>query len=129
MVTPIAEKAGWIFNPHYSPDGSHLAVYWNRKEPGIWTIDLRTGKTRLVLPTPDAYPKGWSADGKWVYVTLSGKPGVVTVPADGSRRQRTVLGLPEHLLGDVSLLDERRAVVNVTQRQSDIWLAEPSPTK
>ena len=35
------QSVGWVTDrPVFSPDGEIIAVYWNRKESGLWIISL-----------------------------------------------------------------------------------------
>jgi len=85
---------GEAFQPKYSPDGREVAFLENRTT--VKVLDLRTGKTRVVLPGDlnYSYVDGdqafeWSPDGKWLAVQFlsparwSGEIGLV--PAAGGK--------------------------------------------
>ena len=128
--TPLVadESVGWIFGPRYSPDGRHVAVYWNRqREPGIWIMTPADGTESRVF---DGFsmPAGWSADGKWIYVLEGMSPARLhAVPAAGGA-SRLLATLPWPYLGVAAVLhcttrDGRRFVCGVGQASSDAWIA------
>jgi Tol biopolymer transport system component/tRNA A-37 threonylcarbamoyl transferase component Bud32 len=60
------DSVGWMFRPRFSPDGSKVAVLWNRWGMlGIWLISL--DDSTQVLLAEDGSPVGWSEDGRSVY--------------------------------------------------------------
>lgn len=78
-----SEPDGVIRWPRCSPDGSRVAVYWNRRDGyGLWVISLVDGAARMILHG-QTLAFQWSEDGEWIYASpfLSGK--LVRIPAAG----------------------------------------------
>ena len=68
-VEPLAPGApGYFVWPVPSPDGSRIAVQWNRSPRGIWIVDLLSGASRFVGGPPLAVAAGWSSDGTRIYI-------------------------------------------------------------
>ena len=117
------EELGWMFNPRYSPDGSKVAVFWNRRDRrGLWVISLKGGEQALVAEGAQ-YPLGWSPDGTLIYTN-----NPYTAPyqiirysiADGSAVVVATLEcVPRSMTSDA-----KRFVCVWYEGQSDLWIAE-----
>ena len=133
---------GWISAPVLSPDGTEIAVGWNRSPTrGIWSIDRHTSRERLVWADDSVpAPIGWSSDGRWIHA-LTGKGGqyrgigarfggtryrtsVLRIARDGSSSE-TLVELPFDEVGGVTMTpDGRRFVCSVYSSRSDVWIVE-----
>ena len=117
------QDRGFVFSPQYSPDGSQVAVYWNRlPRAAIWLVTLEPYSERVLTDTA-LDPIGWSADGTWVYAVRIRDDYVARVPATGGDVE-VLFRLP----GDVSRgsVDSTgtRIVVPVGVVQSDVFLVQ-----
>ncbi len=137
-------SVGWMFSPVYSPDGSKVAVQWNRRPtPGVWVIDINHRHETLVYKRStgsSSTPIGWSADGSSIYV-VEAKPStardlaaplgetmteakILLVPVKGGDVS-TVGSLPFEEIGSVAMTpDGRRFVLTVYSSRSDVWVAD-----
>jgi hypothetical protein len=126
--SPLIEddSVGWVFSPHVSPDGAHVAVVWNRHPRGIWVIDTET-RSELHLSSIWAYPCGWSTDGERIYAmdNVHEPPRILAVPARGGETT-TVMELPfENVGGHAAMTaDAASFIVTVREERSDVWLLE-----
>ena len=137
---------GWVAAPAYSPDGSRIAVSWNRQpDRGLWTIDATERRETLVRAftgpgDPWPWPIGWSPDGAFVY-GFDGKRAAyrgVLVPMEltmtdvrilririSGGSTETIMKLPFEEVGSVAALpDGRRFVCTVYSSRSDVWIVE-----
>ena len=135
-------SVGWMFSPVYSPDGTRVAVMWNRRpDRGIWIVDTRTRDQRLLLRTTAAslMPIAWAADGAGIYA-VEGKPTalrgrttplgetitdarIVMIPLTGA--PTTVVTLPSAEIGGVAMTrDARTFVYTVYSSGSDVWIVD-----
>jgi len=133
---------GWMFSPAYSPDGSKIAVAWNRRSArGIWIVDVLNHQQRPVYATADStvLPIGWSADGTAIYA-VEGKTSairgrmtplgetmtnarILMIPANGD--PKTIIALPSAEIGGVTMTrDARRFVYTVYTSDSDVWIVD-----
>ena len=129
------DSVGWAFNPRYSPDGSQVVAYWNRRlEPGgetpdgrgLWMLSLEeTVETRVLPSESPTYVNGWSADGAWIYVQNDASESlqIERIPVDGGAPE-TVATLPWTEVSDCDIVGDRQFVCGVFAGQSDVWLAE-----
>lgn len=56
------DSVGWILDPHISPDGQQVAVYWNRRnlaDRETWVIFLHDSSVVRLRPG-NSDPVGWS---------------------------------------------------------------------
>ena len=128
------QSVGWVpFRPIFSPDGKKMAVYWNRKEEGLWIISLEPySETRL--EPGGIYPFGWSPDGKYVYaVRMEADREIIRVQVAPPNRVASVATLPGDVVDDdgASVSPDGKAIfASVDEGKSDVWLMEnfdPSP--
>src|SRR5437899_5775992 len=83
--SPVSnDSVGWVFRPTYSPDGERVAVWWNQRTTGVWTISLRDF-SQVLVRAGLSHPLGWSADGRSVYVQDEGSSEILQVPATGGK--------------------------------------------
>jgi Tol biopolymer transport system component len=118
------DSPGWMFSPHYSPDGRMVAVYWNRRpDRGLWVISLEDSSQTFIAP--DLSPIGWSSDGAWVHASKRSKVSeVVMVPASGGD-PIPFMTLPLDDISAISMTPDGEYIVcNVYEYSSDIWLVE-----
>jgi Tol biopolymer transport system component/DNA-binding winged helix-turn-helix (wHTH) protein len=141
---PLVSNAtvGWMFSPAYSPDGSKIAVTWNRRPArGIWIVDALTHQQRpLYAPAASpVFPIGWSADGTAIYA-VEGKTSairgrmtplgetmtnarILMIPVNGD--PKTIMKLPSAEIGGVTMTrDARRFVYTVYTSESDVWIVD-----
>lgn len=126
------DSVGWMFAPVFSPDGTKVAVTWNRKDGrGLWVISLKDKSQTFVVKNKDwsAWPISWSADGRSIYyMERHGKDKsskIWSVPASGgSPRLYAELPFKARFVGLTMTIDGKRLVCQVYEEESDIWLAE-----
>jgi Tol biopolymer transport system component/DNA-binding SARP family transcriptional activator len=126
------DSVGWSFNPQLSPEGTEVAVRWNRgavspganySDFGLWVISL-SDSSQVQLVEGNWRPIGWSKDGQIVYAVddqgvfrrfpLAGGEGVA-VPQPGlARGYCTPHERPEVVVW----------VCSVGQFFSDVWMIE-----
>jgi tricorn protease len=98
------------FQPRWSPDGNEIAYLEDRT--AVKVLDLRTGRTRLVLPGDRNYSYAdgdqafeWSPDGRWLAVQFlstarwSSEVGLVPASGDGKLVNVTNSGYEDALPG------------------------------
>jgi serine/threonine protein kinase/Tol biopolymer transport system component len=131
------QSAGWVPDrPVFSPDGKRMAVFWNRKEAGLWVIALEPYSEAFLLNGP-IHPIGWSPEGKYVYAirAVATEPGreIIRVQFALPNEVTSVATLPGRVAGYDSAgvnPDGKEIVVSVGEENSDVWLMEnfdPSP--
>jgi len=122
------DSVGWMFFPRFSPDGTSVAVYWNRifPGPGLWLISLLDGsQTRLAPPIDGEHPVDWSLDGGRIYTV--GREGTIrTYSVDGG--QASIVSQPSGV-GDARCEPHERPdglywVCTNTEVLSDVWMIE-----
>jgi len=126
------DSVGWIFYPRYSPDGKKVAVLWNRRpSPGLWVFPIEDSSQAFLLKE-NAYPVGWSADGKWIYAAeeIPGTLKILKVSIKGNQT-KIILTIPFTLEQGwpkyryVSMTsDGRQFVFPVYKYHSDVWMVE-----
>jgi DNA-binding SARP family transcriptional activator/Tol biopolymer transport system component len=119
---------GFLFSPQYSPDGNRLAVAWNRvahRDPGVWIFDLRDSSYSRVSERW-LWPRGWSADGRYIFAQVYSGPTLYQVDAQGGRLPEPVLTAPFRQ-GDCTPggpTRPRAFVCTAFGFVSDIWLID-----
>ncbi len=126
LLKASEEEAGWLFQPRYSPDGSTLAVHWNRDKNGIWFVDTRSGDVSPLVEDP-GFPLGWSTDGTQIFA-LHGKEDLsgtrIAIVSLSGGKTPPFMTLPfEAGTGSVMTPDGRLIAV-VAAQSSDVWLLE-----
>jgi serine/threonine protein kinase/WD40 repeat protein len=125
-------EVGWVFEPHFSPRGDQVAVFWNRAEGtelerGLWLLSWPGREARKLAP--NLWPFGWSVNGDWIYAYEASTSAVVrvsprtsTIEPVGSFPQGT-LEVPE--VSDCSLTPDRQAIVcAVSEKYADAWIVD-----
>ena len=131
--TPVIQhdqSVGWVPDrPVFSPDGKKMAVWWNRKEQGLWVISLEPYSETL-LQSGLIYPFGWSPDGKYVFA-IRGQGGstreLVKVQVASPNEMTPLATLPGDVLDSDSASvspDGKEMWVSVIEEKSDVWLME-----
>ena len=119
------DSRGYSFYPEYSPDGTQVAIYWNRAPAeSLWLITREPYSERIVIQE-SLNPIGWSPDGRWIYVTKGYPAGsfVGRVPAAGGDLE-ALFTLPGGVkFGSVDP-GGTSIVVAATAVQSDVFVVE-----
>jgi Tol biopolymer transport system component len=123
-------EVGWIFEPHFSPRGDQVAVFWNRAEGaeikrGLWLLSWPAREARKVAP--NLWPFGWSGDGDWIYAYEASTRAIVRlsprtskIEPVGSFSQGTVAGVSA-----CSLTPDRQSIVcALTEEYADAWIVD-----
>ena len=112
-----------------------MAIWWNRKENGLWIISLEPYSETL-LQSGVIFPVGWSPDGKYVFASRGqGESAreIVKVQVASPNQVTPVASLPGDVVdNDYASVspDGKQLVVSVSEEKSDVWLMEnfdPSP--
>jgi Tol biopolymer transport system component/C-terminal processing protease CtpA/Prc len=106
--SPVLETDKETYQPRFSPDGSEVAYLEERTT--LKVLNLKTGKTRLILPGDMNYSYldgdqafEWSPDGKWLAVQFLSKTrwsseiGLVPASGDGKLVNLTHSGYEDEL--------------------------------
>ena len=118
----------WMYCPTSSPDMKKVAIYWHRKNYGIWIISLEDTTEHFLIKGRMA-PLKWSEDGKYIYILntytkseiikVSVKTGLIKkhirIPFDG------INGLNH----DIDITPDGKIIVcTVPELNSDVWMIE-----
>jgi len=123
------DSVGWMFNPIYSPDKQHIAIFWNRYEAGIsngglWLVSIKDSSQKLIS-SERLIPKSWAADGQWIYGYSYGQPHKILRVNVENGKTETFYTLPFNEVGEINIsADGSTIIVPEITRQSDIWLME-----
>ena len=115
------DSVGWMFGPRFSPDGTQVAVCWNRKDrPGLWLISRSDGSQKR-LNEHDIYPPEWSGDARNLYVSVDNV--YLRLPISGGPGE----AVPAPKLADASCVPYERAsglvwVCTQAKPESDVWM-------
>lgn len=119
------DTTGWFFAPRYSPDGRRLAVNANLPggDFGISIFDLATHATSRIR-TPVMFPRGWSADGRYVYAI--GLRSIYRVDTRSSAAPEPILALPwrDPECAPARAPPEGAFVCSASDYNSDVWVIE-----
>jgi Tol biopolymer transport system component len=121
------ESVGWLFGPRSSPDGSTVAVFWNRRGgSGVWLFPWTTpGAARLALEAL-AWPLRWSADGQTLFLYRHAPASeILALPTRGGSPKllRSLAGQRVALVPAVTP-DGRRVVYSAHAIHSDVWMVD-----
>jgi serine/threonine protein kinase len=99
IVEPRSADASMFWGPQYSPDGRHLAVLWANfalpRETGIWVYKLGDRSRTPILPLWGYWPRGWSADGRYIYLQRASRGSALfRIPAGGAKAPEAFLKTP-----------------------------------
>ncbi len=88
VVTPLTSEPVRAFEPHWSPDGSHIAFASDRTGSfQIWVMDADGGNQRVLTSgVGESSDPSWSPDGTRIVFssTRAGASALYTMAADGS---------------------------------------------
>lgn len=130
------EQAGWIFGPRSTPNGSELAVFWNRanakERAGTWRLPFAPGAVAqpVLAQAGFTWPLAWSPDAATLYLyEQSPTPRILALPAQGGAAVvlRDLAGQRVGLVPSISA-DGKTIVYSAHAINSDVWVAEPGPT-
>lgn len=78
---------GWVLDALPSPDGTEVALYWNRPSCGVSVVDIREG-TEVIISERNLRPIGWSSDSRELFVIEEDSPHRVSrLPVAGGEPQ------------------------------------------
>ena len=126
------KSVGWVpHKPVFSPDNKRMAVWWNRKEKGLWIIAFEPYSEAFLVPGR-FFPFGWSPDGKYVYAVAAaagevGRRGIVRVQVAAPNEVTSVVILPGDVAGyDGAAVspDGKEIFASVGEEKSDVWIME-----
>jgi Tol biopolymer transport system component len=95
--TPIAESPGWIAQPRFSPDGSHIAYvhhpFTNDDRGSVTVVDLRSHAKTSITPEYDSVEGiAWSPRGDEVWTAAeTGEPAGRVIVAAGLRGKTRIV--------------------------------------
>ncbi len=119
------DSIGWMFSPAYSPDGEHVAVFWNRPgtaEVGLWIISLRDSSQTFLHPVASG-TRGWTADGTLIYVWNRFSREFVVVPVSGGDPVLRFVP-PFEALQCIPVSDDFALLCAEEESVSDAWMIE-----
>jgi Tol biopolymer transport system component len=120
------DTVGWMSSPEVAPDGSRVAVHWNRGgRTAVWVVSLTDFSQTLLLTGSRYRPVGWSADGESVYVLNIETQAIFRIPARGGMAAE--VGIVPFKSGDCTLQehgDTLSLACAVSQGTSDAWVIE-----
>jgi serine/threonine-protein kinase len=122
---PVAQM---FFPLDYSPDGKKVLVNWyskEKKKSGLYIISLKDFSEKLLLEGEFPSLIGWSADGKWAYVEVSGKTMFLGIEVE-SGQTKTLPTMPFTIEGKTyyKVINSKPEILEVTKKQSDVWVME-----
>jgi Tol biopolymer transport system component len=117
-------RVGFVFSPLVSPAGDQIAVYLNRKEPGVYLMSGPERRERL-LARGFLDPIAWARDGASIYAYRRKTPEVVRIAVATGVVQ--VIGrFPVGVIDDSEMCSMARdggaITCSVTDMKSDAWL-------
>jgi Tol biopolymer transport system component len=124
-LVPTQDK-GWTFAARPSPDGDHVALFWNRSPlAGVWVVSLRD-TSRALLKEGRLDPIGWSPDGQSLLALEWDSGGIVRLGLDG--RTEDLGALPLRVRNaecDSAERGRRRLLACIVPEQvSDVWAVD-----
>jgi len=117
------ESVGWLFEPIYSPDGTKVAVRWDRRQAGLWVISL-VDNSEVFLCDGDCSPAGWSPDGSSIYAQLGNNMLSIPVSPAGRGNPHTVFTAPGDIADATVSADGKKFVFAATETKSDAWVVD-----
>ena len=110
---------GFVSDPRFSRDGTHLAVFWNREKTGLWVLSWPGREERFLVP--DLRPVGWSADGIFIYAL--NRSGELVRVLTSTGEFESVRGFPSGTLDWCDVDQGSTTIVcSISNVQSDAWL-------
>ena len=118
------DSVGWMFSPTYSPDGTRVAVVWNRPRSGagVWVISLEDS-SQVMLRVGWTYQYGWSEDGESIYVRESDEFRLVPL-AGGAGTVAAHVPFEDANCTPVERPTGLTLVCMVSEATSDVWIME-----
>jgi Tol biopolymer transport system component len=117
---------GFVFSPVFSPAGDQVAVFWNRRDEGVWLIGWPDRRERL-LARGYLDPIGWSRDGAFVYAARRHTPEIVRV-AVATAVVEVVARFPSGVIDETEMCsmapDHRAITCALTEVKSDAWIVD-----
>jgi len=83
-LQPLLDKPGLFVNPHFSPDGEHLAVANDDTKSGIWIYDIRRDTLSPLTGERNGTNPVWTPDGR--YIVYQAGDGISFARADGGSK-------------------------------------------
>ncbi|UCC44616.1 MAG: serine/threonine-protein kinase [Candidatus Zixiibacteriota bacterium] len=132
VLLPHLPTEGQMRTAHYSPDGSSLAVHWDRDDEqsdGIWIIPLEDEPVRFVTGI-DAHVIGWSPDADWIYFWQGPDNEAYEIKRvkieSGDIQLLAILAIEPHWAPPWLGLapDATWMVITVMEQPFDLWLVE-----
>jgi DNA-binding SARP family transcriptional activator/Tol biopolymer transport system component len=117
----------WFHFPRYSPNGEEIAMA-RYHEPELTLISILRVADRAErrLPTGPLFPRGWSADGRFIYAQVPARPILVRVDALGKKPPEAVFTAPvrdmECITGPAR--PRQSFICAMFDFTSDIWIIE-----
>jgi len=78
---PLLDRPGLFGNPHFSPDGTRLAVANEGTKSGIWIYDLRRDTLSPLTGEQNGTNPAWTPDGR--YIVYQSAHGISLARSDG----------------------------------------------
>jgi serine/threonine protein kinase/WD40 repeat protein len=83
-LQPLLDKPGLFVNPHFSPDGEHLAVANDDTKSGIWIYDIRRDTLSPLTGERNGTNPVWTPDGR--FIVYQAGDGISFARADGGSK-------------------------------------------
>jgi Tol biopolymer transport system component len=117
----------WFHFPRYSPNGEEIAMArYHEPEMTLISIVRLSDRTETRLPTGPLFPRGWSADGQFIYAQAPARPILVRVDARGKKPPERVFTAP---VRDMECIPgparpRQSFICAMFDFTSDIWMIE-----
>jgi DNA-binding SARP family transcriptional activator/Tol biopolymer transport system component len=117
----------WFHFPRYSPNGEAIAMArYHEPEMTLISILRVADRAETRLPTGPLFPRGWSADGRFIYAQVPARPVLVRVDARGKKPPEAVFTAPvrdmECITGPAR--PKQSFICVMFDFTSDIWMIE-----
>jgi DNA-binding SARP family transcriptional activator/Tol biopolymer transport system component len=124
----VADTAGTgLHYPRYSPTGKEIAMTrWRRGERNLVSILRIADGTDTRLPTALVFPRGWSADGRFIFAQIPFVPKIVRLDASGKKPPEAVFTAPVREMECTPDPSRHRLsfICMMFDFSSDIWMIE-----
>jgi Tol biopolymer transport system component len=121
------ENTSWMYNHISSPYRKKIAVYWDKKMNGLWSISLKDSLQNLVMGGR-LFPLKWSQDGKTIYAFEFESTKILAVSTrDGSAKEH--IKIPFYgvnaINDDIDITPDGKTIIcTVPGVNSDVWMIE-----